>query len=113
MRQRTVVVIDRNTWGTTAPYPLARAVTVDWICPRCGQPRGEPYSKTFYENDDYITCHRWDNLCGHIDAYADVLKEARFTRQDRRYIALDSDTPDRWQTFATFHPAYKALELTI
>lgn len=74
---RTVDVIDRSTWGTSFPYPLIRTVTVRWICPACGGPRGEPQDTPFYENDQSLSSHRWVNPCGHIDYYPDVLREAQ------------------------------------
>jgi hypothetical protein len=73
---RTVRVIDRSTWGTSAPYPLIRAVTVAWICPICGGPRGEPQDFPFYENDQALSCDRWQNPCGHVDLYPALLEEA-------------------------------------
>jgi hypothetical protein len=73
---RTVRVIDRSTWGTSAPYPLIRAVTVKWTCQQCNGPRGEPREKPFYENDSALVCDVWINPCGHVDMYPDVLEEA-------------------------------------
>ena len=75
--KRTVRVIDRSTWGTTGPYPFMHPVTVEWVCPVCGGPRGEPQPKRFWENDADHVCDVWKNPCGHVDYYEDVLKEAK------------------------------------
>lgn len=72
----TVRVVDRNTWGTRGPYPVIRAVTISATCPQCGGPRGTPRPYTFYDNGDWHTCDRWENPCGHVDKYVDVLAEA-------------------------------------
>jgi hypothetical protein len=74
----TVRVIDRSGWGTSAPYPLIRTVTVPAVCPKCGGPRGVDTIRghNFMENDDSHHVHNWDNPCGHLDRYEDVLAEA-------------------------------------
>jgi hypothetical protein len=77
MVTRTVRVVDRSTWGTPAPYPLIRRVTVPWVCCTCGGERGEPFGHCFYENDQSHVCDRWSNPCGHVDTYEMVLRQAR------------------------------------
>lgn len=72
----TVRVVDRSTWGTMGPYPLIRCVTISTTCPKCGGPRGTPRPYTFHDNGDWHTCDRWENPCGHVDKYDDVLREA-------------------------------------
>ena len=74
--QKTVLVVDRSQWER-GPYPIIRAVTVDWTCPVCGGPRGEPRGYNFYEDGDTYHCHRWDNPCGHVDLYEIVINEAQ------------------------------------
>jgi hypothetical protein len=71
----TARVVDRSGWGHCGPYPVIRAVTIDATCPKCGGPRGRPYPYRFHEDGDWLTCDRWDNPCGHIDKYDDVLAE--------------------------------------
>ncbi len=52
-------------------------VTVHWVCPQCGGPRGEPYKKISYDGSRRLyNVDGWRNPCGHIDGYADVRKEA-------------------------------------
>lgn len=49
--------------------------TVPWLCPQCGGPRGEPRPHNFSEDGAWYVCDRWDNPCGHIDHYHDVIRE--------------------------------------
>lgn len=76
VESRTVRIVDRSLWGK-GPYPNIVSVTVDWECPVCGGPRGEPHGYNFYEDGDTYHCDTWYNDCGHIDRYDAVLKEAR------------------------------------
>lgn len=72
-----VLVVDRSTWGTTQAYPMVVEVSISDKCPKCGAQRGEPYGFNFYENGRTHHVHKWDNPCGHVDMYEDVLKEGR------------------------------------
>ena len=83
---RTVRIVDRSTWGTPGPYPRILAVTVPWVCPQCGGPRGEPRDYRFFENDDSHVCDRWENICGHIDRYDAVLAEAQAYQSQIRTV---------------------------
>ncbi len=51
-------------------------VTVAWVCPACGGPRGEPRNGFAMDGSVRIYCDQWDNPCGHIDFYGAVLREA-------------------------------------
>lgn len=73
----TVRVIDRSMWGRSVPYPQIAEVTISAFCPRCGQRRGAPWPHRFHEDGEWLTCDRWDNPCGHVDMYENVLAEAR------------------------------------
>lgn len=65
-----VTVVDRSTyWGT-------KTIEIADTCPKCGGKRGEPYGYNFWEDGEWCWCNRWDNPCGHIDYYPDVIKEA-------------------------------------
>jgi len=55
-------------------------VTLDWVCPICGGPRGEPYPTTSYDGSRRLSVHGWKNRCGHIDAYSAVREEAHRQR---------------------------------
>ncbi|MFJ8852293.1 hypothetical protein [Streptomyces sp. NPDC102437] len=50
-------------------------------CPRCGGPRGwdalQPFEMPLGDTTHVVD--RWENPCGHLDVYADVLVEARRT----------------------------------
>ncbi len=51
-------------------------VEVDWVCPRCGKPRGEVYRTHSFDGSRRLNVDGWRNPCGHIDLYADVRQEA-------------------------------------
>ncbi|MET9321906.1 hypothetical protein ABZX75_17190 [Streptomyces sp. NPDC003038] len=54
-------------------------VTISTLCPVCGGPRGwdtvRPHR--FHEDGEWLVVDCWDNPCGHVDAYAAVLRESR------------------------------------
>ena len=58
-------------------------VNLHWICPVCGQSRGK--IKKGYSYDGSLRCcvDTWDNPCGHIDKYCDVIQEARTNKLNR------------------------------
>ena len=80
-------------------------VTVRALCPRCGGPRGVDTIRPhrFHKDGDWYTAHRWDNPCGHVDSYSDVLREAR------------AETPappvTRSQDYERHHRFAEAIEL--
>lgn len=51
-------------------------VTLSWVCPRCGGPRGEVHRVVSYDGSRRMEVDGWDNPCGHIDLYSDVRAEA-------------------------------------
>ncbi|MGA5496697.1 hypothetical protein ACPCSP_20280 [Streptomyces cinereoruber] len=75
-RSMTYRICDR---GTGRGYEGVKVVTVEvdpW-CPRCGGPRGTARPSRFCEDGEYYSVHEWDNPCGHVDMYFEVLAEAR------------------------------------
>ena len=72
-----VTVVDRSGWGTSGAYPAFQTVKIADACPECGGPRGKPYNYNFSEDGGFYSCYKWDNPCGHVDKYGDVLNEAR------------------------------------
>lgn len=75
-----VTVVDRESmkkaWGTPGPYTIiTRKIEISDTCPKCGGPRGEPREERMIEDGDIAYISRWHNPCGHIDKYADVLRE--------------------------------------
>ena len=84
---RTVTVRDRRAedaaWGSSGPFTIiTRTVTVPWVCPQCGGPRGEIHGMNMCEDGDYAWMNVWGNPCGHIDMYPDVIDEARSARKE-------------------------------
>jgi len=51
-------------------------VTLAWVCPQCGGPRGEPFYGISYDGSRQLAVHRWINPCGHIDLYRGARREA-------------------------------------
>ena len=65
-----VTVVERHGWKiSTSTIEIANT------CPKCGGPRGKPYHYRFHEDGEWYSVNRWDNPCGHIDKYRDVLGE--------------------------------------
>jgi hypothetical protein len=56
-------------------------VTLDWICPACGGPRGEPHRALSFDGSKRLTVDSWNNPCGHVDLYAAVRREAATASQ--------------------------------
>lgn len=52
-------------------------VTLDWICPVCGGPRGEIYDTISYDGSRRLGVNGWRNPCGHVDYYDNVRDEAK------------------------------------
>jgi hypothetical protein len=50
-------------------------VTLAWVCPVCGGPRGRVVRAISYDGSRRLACDGWTNPCGHVDLYAAVLKE--------------------------------------
>jgi hypothetical protein len=77
---RTVVVLDRAAqdaaWGRGGGGLVFRTVTLVWICPSCFGPRGEPSPRRFCEDGEFYWVDCWQNPCGHVDHYPEVLREA-------------------------------------
>ena len=58
-------------------YPgNAVSVVLEWICPMCQGPRGEPKPTISYDGSRRLGVDGWINPCGHIDYYNDVRHEA-------------------------------------
>jgi hypothetical protein len=90
MEMREVTVIDRFAETQAAGYgnghgniPL-HTVTVAWICPQCGGPRGEPTLTGRCEDGQFYEFHVWHNPCGHLDKHCAVLREAGVYTGDER-----------------------------
>ncbi|MGW1744496.1 hypothetical protein ACWCRD_02540 [Streptomyces sp. NPDC002092] len=73
----TVRVCDRGT-GREYVGVRIRTVTVSDRCPQCGGPRGVDTIRNhnFHEDGEWLSVDVWQNPCGHIDLYSEVLAEA-------------------------------------
>lgn len=77
----TVTVRDRAAedaaWGQPGLFsPVLKTVTIANRCPICGKPRGVPVARPFHEDGVTYAVDCWQNPCGHVDRYVDVLAEA-------------------------------------
>lgn len=75
----TVRVRDRASeapWGSGLNRPAIRTVTIPRACPRCGCPRGEARNLNQHDDGEWYSVDIWQNPCGHVDHYADVVREA-------------------------------------
>lgn len=52
------------------------SVTLYWVCPVCGAPRGYIFDSFSYDGSKKLPCHSWVNQCGHVDKYDRVREEA-------------------------------------
>lgn len=76
----TVRVRDRSAeapWGVGPTSPVVRRVTISAACRACGGRRGVPSNLNQCDDGVYYSVDVWTNVCGHVDAYAAVVKEAR------------------------------------
>ncbi|WP_256789837.1 hypothetical protein [Frankia sp. AvcI1] len=80
----TVTVIDRaameRTWGSGPGGPILVTGMIAGECPTCGGPRGPVRSQHGCEDGEHYHVSRWDNPCGHVDDYRDVVREIRTRR---------------------------------
>lgn len=52
-------------------------ISLPWVCPVCGNPRGEPEIAKSYDGSLWMHVNIWHNPCGHIDSYVSVREEYR------------------------------------
>ena len=65
-------------WGHGPFRVLLATVEISDQCPACGGPRGDPHWRNFYEDGVSYSAQCWENPCGHVDRYADVILDGRF-----------------------------------
>lgn len=51
-------------------------VKLNWSCPICGKPRGPIKQVRSWDGSLWMICDGWDNPCGHVDRYVNVIGEA-------------------------------------
>ena len=67
-------------------YPgNAIKVVLEWVCPICGGPRGEPSPTVSYDGSRRLGVDGWTNPCGHVDKYVDVRTEIRTNGLNPQY----------------------------
>jgi len=59
-------------------------IELDWICPKCGGPRGEIFPTHSFDGSRRLVCDGWRNDCGHIDTYAAARQEFLERRRDKK-----------------------------
>ena len=74
-----VTVVDRkamaDAWGGPGLYTvITRTIEIPDTCPVCGGPRGEPHFQHWTEDGHTVRISRWQNECGHVDKYAELLE---------------------------------------
>lgn len=75
----TVTVRDQSrepAWGSGPLRVCTRAVEISAFCRICGARRGERRGFNQAEDGIYFWVQVWENPCGHVDLYPDVVKEA-------------------------------------
>jgi hypothetical protein len=50
-------------------------ITLAWVCPVCGGPRGEPFKGLSFSGSRRLEVDCWNNPCGHVDKYSAVREE--------------------------------------
>lgn len=55
---------------------LKAVIKLEWVCPTCGQERGEINNVRSYDGSLSMVVDGWENPCGHIDKYTALIKEA-------------------------------------
>lgn len=70
METRKVRITDRDASGYLKG---TRDVLVEWVCPVCGDRMGEPRDSYYTEDDHRFTVSVWDNPCGHVAMYDEIL----------------------------------------
>lgn len=74
-----ITVRDRaseSAWGSGPTNPRTRTVTISAFCPTCGARRGQPRGLNTCDDGTFYWVQVWDNPCGHVDHYVDVIREA-------------------------------------
>ncbi|OMF76794.1 hypothetical protein BK142_14850 [Paenibacillus glucanolyticus] len=67
---RAITVPNRDSAGWLHG---TKDVLASWVCPTCRKPMGEPQLQNFCEDGEFYYVHVWDNKCGHIAKYTDLI----------------------------------------
>lgn len=78
---RIVRVPDSHAnWGRSGDPVVVRTLRISTFC-RCGAERGTPQNSNEYTDGQHYSVDKWDNPCGHLDAYDTLLRKAGLVRQ--------------------------------
>lgn len=70
-----IVTIPRITQHEGYPGNLI-TIEIDDKCPKCGAKRGtKVWEGLSYDGSRRLHVTQWENECGHVDKYSDVVKE--------------------------------------
>lgn len=72
---------------------LAKVITLEWKCPVCGKPRGEPFESISWDGSKRLTVLAWNNPCGHVDKYQSCIVEAEQNGLNPKPNELNSVLP--------------------
>ena len=65
-----------------------RKIEIQDFCPKCKMPRGKNtiHKVRSYDGSRFVICDGWENPCGHIDKYSDVIKEAAILNENTEAV---------------------------
>jgi hypothetical protein len=69
-------ITEAARWGSGRGGPVVVTVHLVATCPQCYGPRGEVRGLNSCDDGEYYHVNTWNNPCGHVDHYHDVLIEA-------------------------------------
>jgi hypothetical protein len=71
-----------------AGYPSnLETVEISDFCARCGAPRGKKSKTLSFDGSRRIEVDGWQNDCGHVDEYQDMIKEA-YSLKSKKLITI-------------------------
>ena len=90
------------------------SVCLKWVCPVCGEPRGEPHPVLSYDGSRRMIVHGWFNPCGHVDEYNDLRNEAiNNGLNNRLVVVVPVDAPVSHSYPDEFQPIHKDMTAII
>ncbi|MDD5461849.1 MAG: hypothetical protein PHG00_09480 [Methylococcales bacterium] len=78
---------------------LTTTVKLHWLCPVCGEPRGDTFRSLSDDGALPVRFDSWNNPCGHFDLYSDVRQEADRNGLNETCQNSDTATPHKENDF--------------